>query len=98
MLMYLQRYHLDVHFIPGKLIPVADTLSRKSLPDTYPELSKNIETFVHSIVAQHGVSDRRLNEIRSATAQNEQFQTLKTTILLGWPNERSSCAPEIREY
>ena len=98
MLMYLQKYHLDVHFVPGKLIPVADTLSRKFLPDTYPELSKNMEAHVHTVLAQHGVTDQRLDQIRSATAQNDQFQRLRKVILQGWPNERSSCSPEILEY
>jgi hypothetical protein len=52
MIMYLQWYHLHVHFLTGKLIPVADTLSRKYIRDTNTELSKNMEIFVHSIVAQ----------------------------------------------
>ena len=98
MLMYLQKYHLDVHFFPGKLIPVADILSRKFLPDTYPELSKTMEAHVHTVLAQHGVAIQRLDQIRSATAQNDQFQSMRKVIQQGWPNERSSCSPEILEY
>jgi hypothetical protein len=63
-----------------------------------PQVAPTLGNFVHSIGAKHGVSDRRLNEILSTTAQNEQFQTLETTILHGWPNERSLCAAEIRKY
>ena len=49
MILRLQRYELDVVHLPGKCIPVADTLSRKFLSDTYPGLSDSFEAQVHMI-------------------------------------------------
>ena len=62
--------------MPGKLIPVADTLSRKYLPHTMPELSKGIEAQVHLVHENIQVSDRRLEQIRLSTESDPQFQTL----------------------
>ena len=50
MLLQLQKYDLHVEFVKGKSIPLADTLSRKYLPDTYPDLSKGLDMHVHSVV------------------------------------------------
>ena len=50
MLLQLQKYDLHIEFVKGKSIPLADTLSRKYLPDTYPDLSKGLDMHVHSVV------------------------------------------------
>ena len=46
MILQLQRYNFKLVHVPGKQIPVADTLSRKYLPHTMPELSEGIEAQV----------------------------------------------------
>ena len=38
-LLQLQRYDLDIRHVSGRNIPLADTLCRKFLSNTYPELS-----------------------------------------------------------
>ena len=37
LLLQLQKYDFEIVHVSGKLIPVADTLSRKFLPDEYPD-------------------------------------------------------------
>ena len=66
MLLQLGNYDLDVVYIPGTKIPLADTLSRKHLPNSYPQYSKGMDAHVHSIISRVPISNRRLDEIRMA--------------------------------
>lgn len=50
MMLQLQKYNVTVRHVPGKEIPVADTLSRKYMSDTYPDLSKGMEVHVRTVV------------------------------------------------
>ena len=98
MILQLQRYTLRLVHVPGKQIPVADTLSRKYLPDTVPGLSKGIEAQVHMVHENVQFSDRRLNEIRTSTQADPQFQTLSKVILEGWPDLRRNCPKSVQEF
>ena len=44
------------------------------------------------------ISTERLEQLQCCTGQDESFQTLKTTILSGWPSQRDQAAVNIREY
>ena len=47
----LQKYDFDVHYIPGKLMILADTLGRATLKDAMQTIPKNeTTTYIHSIV------------------------------------------------
>ncbi|VDI07841.1 Hypothetical predicted protein [Mytilus galloprovincialis] len=98
MILRLQRYELDVVHLPGKCIPVADTLSRKFLSDTYPGLSDSFEAQVHMIFSSLPISDRKIEEIEKATLSDPQFDILKSVILEGWPQSRSECPAQILEF
>ena len=39
-----------------------------------------------------------MNDIRTATAQDEQLSTLKQVIWSGWPETRKKCHPHVSEY
>ncbi|XP_052819930.1 uncharacterized protein K02A2.6-like [Mya arenaria] len=43
MLLQLQKYDLDIKHYPSKQVPVADTLSRNFLNETFPELSQGMD-------------------------------------------------------
>lgn len=98
MLLQLQRYDIDLYHLPGKSIPVADTLSRKFLPDTYPHISEGLDLQVHSVLSSLPISERKLEAIRSATCRDEQLSTLAEIILNGWPESRKECSPCVVEY
>ena len=53
---------------------------------------------MHAIKKQLYVTDRRLDRMRTSIENDAQMQTLKSTILEGWPEERSNCDPNIVEY
>lgn len=82
----------------GRDLPVVDTLSRKFMPDTYPELSEGLDLHVHTVMSTISVSDRKLNEVRQATRNDTQMQTFKQTILDGWPETRKRCQTSIVEF
>ena len=44
------------------------------------------------------VSDRRLQEKKLKTEQDEQLSVLKQVILGGWPVFRKHCQPEIIDF
>ena len=73
----LQKYNFDVHYIPGKLMVLADTLSRASLKDTTQTIPKNeTTTYVHSVVHHLPVSDERLKKIRHDTSLDPIMQAI----------------------
>jgi hypothetical protein len=43
LLVQLQKYDVDLVYVPGKLIPVADTLSCNCLSDTCPEVMSSVQ-------------------------------------------------------
>ena len=98
MLLQLSRYDLDVKHLPGKSIPLADTLSRKFVSDTYPGLSEGMDAQVHLVLSSMPVSDQKMSDIRLATQSDTQLDMLKAVILSGWPETRSECNTLILEY
>lgn len=98
MMLQLQRYNFTITHRPGKDIPVADTLSRKSLPDQATSLSEGMDMQVHTVYSNLPVSDTRLEDIRTETGKDAQLIVLKRTIKSGWPEERKLCPQSIAEY
>lgn len=98
MLLAMQKYCITLIHRPGKEIPVADTLSRKSLDEEDESLSEAMETQVHTVISTAPVSADRLEDIKTQTAQDEQLYTLKQVIQSGWPETRKQCHPLISEY
>ena len=50
MLLRLQQYDMDIVYTPGKVIPVADALSRLSQDDKYP--IEDLEIMVYEVSTQ----------------------------------------------
>ncbi|CAI5681852.1 unnamed protein product [Oreochromis niloticus] len=98
MILQLQKYNISIIHKPGKDIPVADTLSRKSIEFHDKSLCDGMDAQIHSVLSNMPVSDQRLSEIRNETAQDPQLNTLRRTTLSGWPDKRSQCPPDIQEF
>ena len=88
MMMRLHKYDVDVMYVPGKNLHLADTLSRTYRPTT-EGLHKDFE-HVH-VVGHVPISESRLEAIRAATEADQ-------TILQGWPEERSHLPPLVHPY
>lgn len=66
----MQKYSITLVHKPGKDIPVADTLSRKSVDDEDRSLTKDMETQVHAVISTAPLSPNRFDEIKVATAED----------------------------
>uniref|UniRef100_A0A3P9LL44 Gypsy retrotransposon integrase-like protein 1 n=1 Tax=Oryzias latipes TaxID=8090 RepID=A0A3P9LL44_ORYLA len=98
MILQLQRYSFTILHKPGKDIPVADTLSRKSLPSQDDNMSEGMDLQVHTVYDNLPVSDIRLKEIQEETSKDTQLTVLKNIINNGWPEERKKCPQVAAEF
>ena len=88
MMMRLHKYDVDLVYVPGKNLPLADTLSRAYRPTT-EGLHKDFE-HVH-VVGYVPISESRLEAIRSATEADQVMTALKQTILQGCQKRGPTC-------
>jgi len=83
MLLQLLKFQLNIEYLPGKKIYLADTLSRSYLetPLTPAELNVNddIEVTVHTIIHVAPISDRMMTVFRDATQQDHTLSQLRTS-------------------
>lgn len=104
MLLQLQRFNLEVIYKPGSKMVIADTLSRDYLPDTGKECDNSdvialFEEICSVDMAENvAITDERLEDIRQKSSQDVELQTLKETILDGWPTHCKDVAEIIRPY
>lgn len=66
LLMRLQKYHVNIHYKPGKEMYIADALSRAYLPET-GATDKELEAQVHMVISNLPVSIEKLEEFRRET-------------------------------
>ena len=102
MLLRLQRYNLAVSYKPGSQMVLADHLSRAAQYETtVPKGSFqvfSVELEKTNPMQALKVSPERLEKLQRCTGQDESLQTLKTTILSGWPAQRDHAPVNIRQY
>ena len=91
MILQLQRYDLDVKYVPGKYLYVADTLSRAYIQgDPTCDAPEDIEVMVHTLFGSLPVSIEKMDAFRESTANDETMQQLRLTIRRGCPKKMSS--------
>ena len=98
---------MKVVYTKGSELYIADTLSRASLPSSdhaqQPHneyifsIGRDIATIDESEWIPN-VSRQRLTQIQDFTNHDETLQTLKSTILIGWPETREQVPVAIRPY
>ena len=96
MLLRLQRYNLEVTYVRGSEMYIADTLSRAYFPGN---------ASVHAVTFQNidmteglSVSPSRLQELRDATASDCVLQKVIQVTLGGWPSQKSDTDLDVRAY
>jgi hypothetical protein len=79
----LQRYDFELKFNPGKLMFTADALSRNYLSETGDgDLESQVKI---------PVTDRKMEEIKLETDQDEVMCELRRVIVKGWQNVQVNC-------
>lgn len=99
MLLQLQRYTLNVNYVPGKYMYAADTLSRAYI-EGEPGFGcpADMEVMVHSLVTNLAFNAASLGEIKRATAEDQVLQRLRNIIKSGWPAKCSAVSADIKPY
>jgi hypothetical protein len=85
MLLRALAYNVNVQYVKGKKMVLADALSRASIPHDSSDNS-NDSACIHATNAF--VTETQLEEIRNATQNDKLLQNLKQVILHGWPDHR----------
>jgi hypothetical protein len=101
MLLRLSKYSIDIEFVPGKNMYIADTLSRaySDPPRSTPSVEdEDVELRVHSLVAQLPLSDSRVKQFRDAVAQDEVLQSIIAIYRDGWPVHKWQLPAHVRPY
>ena len=97
MMMRLQRYDLIISYVSGKLLYLADTLSRAFSPDgNTVSAQSNLERvcMIQSLsMTEHGIL-----EIKKATESDDEMKLLKSIIINGWPDDKLQLPPEVLPY
>ena len=97
MLLRLQPYDLNVQYIQGSEMYVADALSRATVDP--PEEYLGQEWLIYDIKTITNTStDTRLGEFKAETASDQELQSLAHIIKTGWPKEIKLLHHQLRPY
>ena len=99
MMLQLQRYTVNVRYVLGKLMYVADTLPRVFIRrESICGAPDDMEVLVHNLVDNLPATADTLEEFRRAIEDNPVMQCLRRFIQHGWPKHKSAVPPEIQSY
>ena len=96
MLVRALAYDIDVYYLNGKEMFLADTPSRAYLPQTCEGAQEEFE--IINALTNLGVPDERIEEMHHHTNHDPGLQQLKQTILQGWSKDKSQLPPLIMSY
>lgn len=106
MMLKLQLYDLNVVHIPGKLMYIADTLSRAKIKgNDLPEeadvvlnsLDDDLRVHANFLINSINVSDQKLEQIRLETDNDHVLSRVKCYVLDGWP-PKSKVEDPVRKF
>ena len=103
LLMRAMWYNPIVEYVPGKLLVIADALSRKPLELREPhkddiELSDDVAAYVDAIERGWPATKDRLTEIRLETMRDPTMKVIASFIENGWPRHERSVPHSVRDY
>ena len=97
----LQKYQVNVDYVPGKELHIADALSRSHLPYSNNDqtISDDSDVMIHTVYSNLPLSSLKKNEIQSITNSDPQMIMLKEYILQdSWPLQRNKTHPLVRPF
>uniref|UniRef100_A0A8C5HEF5 Gypsy retrotransposon integrase-like protein 1 n=1 Tax=Gouania willdenowi TaxID=441366 RepID=A0A8C5HEF5_GOUWI len=95
MMLRLQSYDITLVYKKGKLMYVADTLSRAPTTNIPVSTAENDSFEVMSVSV---ISTARLEELRKHTGEDAMLKKLTTVIQRGWPSRENQLQPAIRPF
>lgn len=102
MILSLQRYELNVKYVKGSQVIIADTLSR-NIRANQPATSGEANSLWKSIEEVNALDTIELHEdlllkIQQATVQDEVSRVLKEYIMNGWPKDKNKVEECAKPY
>ena len=102
LLLRLQRYDLDVTFIPGKQLAVADMLSRAPVDhdqtDIQRELEEDCELVINTVMSRVNCTAGMMDKLRQASADDPTLSSIRQYIQTDWPTEPNKCKVTAKVY
>ena len=102
MILRLQRYNRDVVYKEGSQMFVAEHPSRAFLSETEPD-DEDVQVFALELETMDPLSTVKISSesvprLQKTTEDDPVMQTLKNTILVGWPDRKEKVPLNIQEY
>ena len=95
MMIRLQKYDFTVHYERGKIMHLADMLSRAYLPYK----GKEVDDFESvNMVRYLPISDQRPDEMTKETRKDQSLRELSEIILVGWPEHKDDTPARTHPY
>lgn len=99
LLLKLQRYSIQLQYKPGKLLFIADTLSRSATEQGSDEdVSKDVMVHVNTLYENVEATPEMLNRIREESGKDETFKAVCEYYKKGWPNNKREVDVSVRQY
>ena len=96
--MRMMRYLLQVIYVPGKELTIADTLSRSPVDKSDVTLGAAIEEHVDSITSVWPVSGFMQNKLREETSRDPQLSRLLKILQTHWPKAMHQLDVDLRQF
>lgn len=99
MLLRLQAYCLKIVYKPGKLLHIADTLSRAAVESgTDSEISTDVQVHINTLYDNLEASSEKLDQIRMETERDSALQCVIGYYYNGWPESIKDVSIEGRQF
>ena len=101
MLLRLLRYKLNLKYVPGTKVCIADMLSRAHPalePLSEDSQDEEMELRIHGLASSLPISGEKMNLLKQATASDETLQMVQALIAKGWPGYKSDTPISTRQY
>lgn len=90
----LIKYNLQLTYVPGKYLYVADLLSRYFMKEKNDMEIPELNELVHSL----NVSNEKQQQVKKEIETDESLNSLKKILIDGWPNKKKDLKESIRMY
>ena len=101
MLLRLQKYNIELVYVPGSQLILPDALSRAFLPSSSGQapFTEDVASIDENVASLRLVaSDSTISLLRRAAAEDDEYQMLIRQIKIGWPDSKADLHPSIVPY
>lgn len=98
LMLKLQHYCIELQYKPGKLLFIADTLSRAATEPGSNEIEQDVTIHVNSLYENVEASSEMLKKIKMETENDQVLKVLCEYYRKGWPSSKKDAVEIVRPY